>query len=150
IKSGMSEQQTLKTIYHELAHADLHSSKTMDKELKYSHAELQAESVAYIVSNHYGLDTSSYTFGYLASWTEDKVALTDLEAQLEIVQKEAQHLINSLDSELAKQMEQAQEQSVEKVESVEKLSFEERLARAEVQSRFLVEQQMKEEDQSKK
>ncbi|HEM5552824.1 DUF3991 domain-containing protein [Streptococcus suis] len=150
IKSGMSEQQTLKTIYHELAHADLHSSKTTDKELKYSHAELQAESVAYIVSNHYGLDTGSYTFGYLASWTEDKVALTDLEAQLEIVQKEAQHLINSLDSELAKQMEQAQELSVEKVESVEKLSFEERLARAEVQSRSLVEQQMKEEDQSKK
>ncbi|WP_024411985.1 PBECR4 domain-containing protein [Streptococcus suis] len=150
IKSGMSEQQTLKTIYHELAHADLHSSKTTDKELKYSHAELQAESVAYIVSNHYGLDTGSYTFAYLASWAEDKAALTDLEAQLEIVQKEAQHLINSLDSELAKQMEQAQELSVEKVESVEKLSFEERLARAEVQSRSLVEQQMKEEDQSKK
>ncbi|HEM3180880.1 TPA: PcfD, partial [Streptococcus suis 92-4172] len=92
-----------------LAHADLHSSKTTDKELKYSHAELQAESVAYIVSNHYGLDTGSYTFGYLASWTEDKTALTDLEAQLEIVQKEAQQLIYSLDRELEKQLEQTKE-----------------------------------------
>ncbi|HEM3623352.1 TPA: hypothetical protein U1C34_002180, partial [Streptococcus suis] len=146
IKSGMSEQQTLKTIYHELAHADLHSSKTTDKELKYSHAELQAESVAYIVSNHYGLDTGSYTFGYLASWTEDKTALTDLEAQLEIVQKEAQQLIYSLDRELEKQLEQTKEV----VKPVEKLSFEERLARAEKQSHALVEQQRKEEEQSKK
>ncbi|HHT7814733.1 TPA: PBECR4 domain-containing protein [Streptococcus suis] len=146
IKSGMSEQQTLKTIYHELAHADLHSSKTTDKELKYSHAELQAESVAYIVSNHYGLDTGSYTFGYLASWTEDKTALTDLEAQLEIVQKEAQQLIYSLDRELEKQLEQRKEV----VKPVEKLSFEERLARAEKQSHALVEQQRKEEEQSKK
>ncbi|MGT2712804.1 PBECR4 domain-containing protein [Streptococcus oriscaviae] len=146
IKSGMSEQQTLKTIYHELAHADLHSSKTTDKELKYSHAELQAESVAYIVSNHYGLDTGSYTFAYLASWTEDKAALTDLEAQLEIVQKEAQQLIYSLDRELEKQLEQTKEV----VKPIEKLSFEERLARAEKQSHALVEQQRKEEEQSKK
>ncbi|HEM3644996.1 TPA: toprim domain-containing protein [Streptococcus suis] len=150
IKAGMSEQQTLKTIYHELAHADLHSSQTVTKDLQYSDAELQAESVAYVVANHYGLDTSEYSFGYLATWARDKEALSDLEAQLEIVQKEAQHLINSLDRELEKQLEQAQVQTVEKVEPVEKLSFEERLARAEQESKLLAEEQGKEEEQAKK
>ncbi|HEM3615067.1 TPA: toprim domain-containing protein [Streptococcus suis] len=150
IKAGMSEQQTLKTIYHELAHADLHSSQTVTKDLQYSDAELQAESVAYVVANHYGLDTSEYSFGYLATWVRDKEALSDLEAQLEIVQKEAQHLINSLDKELEKQLEQAQVQTVEKVEPVEKLSFEERLARAEQESKLLAEEQGKEEEQAKK
>ncbi|WNO83047.1 PBECR4 domain-containing protein [Streptococcus suis] len=150
IKAGMSEQQTLKTIYHELAHADLHSSQTVAKDLQYSDAELQAESVAYVVANHYGLDTSEYSFGYLATWVRDKEALSDLEAQLEIVQKEAQHLINSLDRELEKQLEQAQVQTVEKVEPVEKLSFEERLARAEQESKLLAEEQGKEEEQAKK
>ncbi|WP_105140776.1 PBECR4 domain-containing protein [Streptococcus suis] len=150
IKAGMSEQQTLKTIYHELAHADLHSSHTVTKDLQYSDAELQAESVAYVVANHYGLDTSEYSFGYLATWVRDKEALSDLEAQLEIVQKEAQHLINSLDRELEKQLEQAQVQTVEKVEPVEKLSFEERLARAEQESKLLAEEQGKEEEQAKK
>lgn len=150
IKAGMSEQQTLKTIYHELAHADLHSSQTVTKDLQYSDEELQAESVAYVVANHYGLDTSEYSFGYLATWVKDKEALSDLEAQLEIVQKEAQHLINSLDRELEKQLEQAQAQTVEKVEPVEKLSFEERLARAEQESKLLAEEQGKEEEQTKK
>ncbi|HEM3636110.1 TPA: toprim domain-containing protein [Streptococcus suis] len=150
IKAGMSEQQTLKTIYHELAHADLHSSQTVTKDLQYSDAELQAESVAYVVANHYGLDTSEYSFGYLATWVRDKEALSDLESQLEIVQKEAQHLINSLDRELEKQLEQAQVQTVEKVEPVEKLSFEERLARAEQESKLLAEEQGKEEEQAKK
>ncbi|WP_449455217.1 PBECR4 domain-containing protein [Streptococcus suis] len=150
IKAGMSEQQTLKTIYHELAHADLHSSQTVTKDLQYSDAELQAESVAYVVANHYGLDTSEYSFGYLATWVRDKEALSDLEAQLEIVQKEAQHLINSLDRELEKQLEQTQVQTVEKVEPVEKLSFEERLARAEQESKLLAEEQGKEEEQAKK
>ncbi|WP_449457670.1 PBECR4 domain-containing protein [Streptococcus suis] len=150
IKAGMSEQQTLKTIYHELAHADLHSSQAVTKDLQYSDAELQAESVAYVVANHYGLDTSEYSFGYLATWVRDKEALSDLEAQLEIVQKEAQHLINSLDRELEKQLEQAQVQTVEKVEPVEKLSFEERLARAEQESKLLAEEQGKEEEQAKK
>ena len=150
IKAGMSEQQTLKTIYHELAHADLHSSQTVTKDLQYSDAELQAESVAYVVANHYGLDTSEYSFGYLATWVRDKEALSDLEAQLEIVQKEAQHLINSLDRELEKQLEQAQVQTVEKVEPVEKLSFEERLARAEQESKLLAEEQGKEEEHAKK
>lgn len=104
LKGGMSEQQTLKTFFHELAHSDLHASKGQTANLKYSHAELQAESVAYVVANHYGFDTKGYTFGYLASWVDDKQALSDLEAQLDIVQKEAKALITSMDSFLEVQL----------------------------------------------
>lgn len=104
LKGGMSEQQTLKTFFHELAHSDLHASKEQTANLKYSDAELQAESVAYVVANHYGFDTKGYTFGYLASWVDDKQALSDLEAQLDIVQKEAKALITSMDSFLEAQL----------------------------------------------
>ncbi|MDG3142433.1 PBECR4 domain-containing protein [Streptococcus suis] len=104
LKGGMSEQQTLKTFFHELAHSDLHASKEQTANLKYSHAELQAESVAYVVANHYGFDTSDYSFGYLASWVDDKQALSDLEAQLDIVQREAKALITSMDSFLEAQL----------------------------------------------
>lgn len=52
--------------------------------------ELQAESVAYVVASYYGIDTSDYSFAYLASWSDDKDTLTDLEAQLDIVQQEYQ------------------------------------------------------------
>lgn len=104
LKGGMSEQQTLKTFFHELAHSDLHASKEQTANLKYSHAELQAESVAYVVANHYGFDTKGYSFGYLASWVDDKQALSDLESQLDIVQKEAKALITSMDSFLEAQL----------------------------------------------
>lgn len=104
LKGGMSEQQTLKTFFHELAHSDLHASKDQTADLKYSHAELQAESVAYVVANHYGFDTKDYSFGYLASWVDDKQALSDLETQLDIVQKEAKALITSMDTFLEAQL----------------------------------------------
>lgn len=103
IRGGMSEQQTLKTIFHEMAHSDLHTQEKLSKKsLKYSTMELQAESVAYVVANHYGLDTSEYSFGYLANWSEDKETLKDLEAQLSIVQKEANSLIMRIDASLEK------------------------------------------------
>ena len=88
IKQGMSEQQTLKTIFHEMAHSDLHNmEKLQETPLKRSTAELQAESVAFVVASHYGLDTSEYSFGYLATWTDDPNGLSDLEGQIKIVQK---------------------------------------------------------------
>lgn len=103
IKKGLSEQQTLKTIFHEMAHADLHNSDNIQgMQLTKSTAELQAESVAFVVSSHYGIDTSEYNFGYLASWTQDPVGLSDLENQLKIVQKEASNLINRIDGTLEK------------------------------------------------
>ncbi|MCP9017091.1 PBECR4 domain-containing protein [Streptococcus sp. CF8-6] len=103
IQTGMSEKQTLKTIIHEMAHSELHSiEKILDNPLSRSERELQAESVAFVVSNHYGIDTSEYTFGYLASWTEDKEGLKDLEEQINIVQKEANILITKIDTVLEK------------------------------------------------
>lgn len=103
IKQGMSEQQTLKTIFHEMAHSDLHNlEKLQEAPLKRSTAELQAESVAFVVASHYGLDTSEYSFGYLATWSQDPEGLSDLEAQIKIVQKEADSLISRIDKSLEK------------------------------------------------
>ena len=103
IKQGMSEQQTLKTIFHEMAHSDLHNmEKLQETPLKRSTAELQAESVAFVVASHYGLDTSEYSFGYLATWTDDPNGLSDLEGQIKIVQKEADSLISRIDKTLEK------------------------------------------------
>ena len=103
IKQGMSEQQTLKTIFHEMAHSDLHNmEKLQETPLKRSTAELQAESVAFVVASHYGLDTSEYSFGYLATWTDDPKGLSDLEGQIKIVQKEADSLISRIDKTLEK------------------------------------------------
>ncbi len=103
IKKGLSEQHTLKTIFHEMAHSDLHNmEKIQENPLKRSTAELQAESVAFVVASHYGLDTSDYSFGYLANWTDDSQGLTDLEGQIKIVQKEANSLISRIDKALEK------------------------------------------------
>ena len=99
IRAGMSERETLSTIFHEMAHADLHNPKALEgQKLTRKNKELQAESVAYVVANHYGLDTSSYSFGYLANWSNEPDNLADLEAQLSIVQKEAADLIKRLDT----------------------------------------------------
>ena len=105
IHRGMSKSQTLKTIIHEIAHSELHNKEALKQRetpLLKSTAELQAESVAFVVSSHYGLDTSEYSFGYLASWSKDKTGLSDLEGQLAIVQKEASSLIKRIDSKLEK------------------------------------------------
>ena len=105
IKRGMTKAQTIKTIIHEMAHSELHNNKIVaeaGEKLTRSTKELQAESVAFVVSNHYGIDTSEYSFAYLANWAKDKESLTDLEAQLSIVQKEASQLIKKVDLKLEK------------------------------------------------
>ncbi|MFM0818502.1 PBECR4 domain-containing protein [Streptococcus suis] len=97
-KVGMNKSQLIKTFLHETAHSELHHKDHPQKEqLTRSTAELQAESVAYVVASYYGLDTSNYSFGYLASWSQDKDTLRDLEAQLDIVQQEAKSLIERMD-----------------------------------------------------
>lgn len=103
IKKGMSEQHTLKTVFHELAHADLHKIEEIkDGTISRSTAELQAESVAFVVANHYGIDTSEYSFGYLAAWSKDKNGLEDLQEQIKVVQEEAHSLITRLDKSFEK------------------------------------------------
>lgn len=103
IHKDMGKAQIIKTFLHETAHSELHHSHHPQKEnLTYSNAELQAESVAYVVASYYGMDTAEHSFGYLAKWTDDKKALSDLEAQLDIVQQEAKSLIQRMDKELKK------------------------------------------------
>lgn len=75
IDSSLSEIQTVKTLIHEIAHSRLHSSKNTGKEDKKKtrdQRELEAESVAFIVCSHFGLDTSDYSFPYILSWSSER------------------------------------------------------------------------------
>ena len=113
IDEGMSELQTLKTSIHEIAHAKLHA---IDKDAPATEQadrpdrrtrEVQAESVAYAVCQHYGLDTSDYSFGYVAGWSSGR-ELSELKASLETIRKEANELITDIDGHLA-QLQQGRE-----------------------------------------
>lgn len=99
-QDNMTKDQIVKTFLHELAHAELHQTG-QQAELADNLKELQAESTAFVVASYYGLDTENYTFSYLASWTDDKKTLADLEAQLDVVHQEAQSLIKRMDTTLA-------------------------------------------------
>ena len=100
-KELKGQEQILKTIFHEMAHADLHrGSNAQYGDDQYRKQELQAESVAYVVANHFGFDTSSYSFGYLAIWAKDKNGFEDMVEQLQVVQKEAKSLIDRMDAKL--------------------------------------------------
>ena len=102
ISKGLKgQEQILKTIFHEMAHADLHrGSNAQYGDDQYRKQELQAESVAYVVANHFGFDTSSYSFGYLVIWAKDKNGFEDMVEQLQVVQKEAKSLIDRMDAKL--------------------------------------------------
>ena len=115
IQENMSELQTLKTAIHEIAHAKLHS---IDPEAPAAEQqnrpdsrtrEVQAESVAYTVCQHYGLDTSDYSFGYVAGWSSGK-DLKELKASLETIRATAHELITTIDSHLAELQQQRQSQ----------------------------------------
>ena len=103
INEGMSDFQTLKTAFHETAHRLLHDpdSELDTKELGKNEREVQAESVAYIVASRYGIDTSEYTFPYVASWSADK-ELKELKNHLTEIQKTAKKICDSIDNELLK------------------------------------------------
>ena len=86
-----------------MAHSRLHKDGSFDKLSEaYKLQELQAESIAYVVSNHFGIDTGAYSFGYLASWSDDKKGLSDFESQLSIIQSEAKKIIDTVDAKLEK------------------------------------------------
>lgn len=147
ISKGLKgQEQILKTIFHEMAHAELHHADNPQKEnLTRSTAELQAESVAYVVSSYYGIDTSEYSFNYLSRWSADKETLADLEAQLDIVQQEAKSLMVRMD--------QALEQLRLSQEKQTKRSFEQKLEKFKDQSKQAAEdhkQELKADAQSKK
>ncbi|MFR6280368.1 MAG: ArdC-like ssDNA-binding domain-containing protein [Lacrimispora saccharolytica] len=94
IKSGMSERQTVKTAIHETAHSILHTDKEHLKDS--ATMEVEAESVAFVVCQHFGLDTSDYSFGYLAGWSSGK-ELPELKASLQTIQKTSDGLIGKLE-----------------------------------------------------
>ena len=137
----MNKAQIIKTFLHEMAHADNPQKENLTR----STAELQAESVAYVVSSYYGIDTSEYSFNYLSGWSADKETLADLEAQLDIVQQEAKSLMVRMD--------QALEQLRLSQEKQTKRSFEQKLEKFKDQSKQAVEdhkQELKADAQSKK
>ena len=97
IKSGLPEAQTIKTIIHEIAHAWLHGKDGEAKDADRRTREVQAESIAYVVSSYLGIDTSDYSFGYVAGWSSDK-KLPELKASLELIRSTADAMIVQLDN----------------------------------------------------
>ena len=102
VRENMSESQTIKTLIHEIAHAKLHNKDGLkNRNNKFTNFfEVEAESVAFIVSNHLGIDTSEYSFGYIAGWSESK-ELKELMASLELIQGTSSELIKMIDEKLS-------------------------------------------------
>ena len=106
IREGMSEVQTVKTAIHELAHSRLHdfdrtkppaeAEKRKDRNTR----EVEAESVAYVVCQHFGIDTSDYSFGYVATWSANR-ELPELKASLQTIRDAASSLIDEIQENLA-------------------------------------------------
>ena len=127
IDEGMSELQTIKTAIHEITHAKLHDiDPNAPKEERAGRPdrrtrEVQAESVAYAVCQHYGLDTSDYSFGYVAGWSSGR-ELDELKSSLETIRSTAAEIINSIDEhlqEIQKERDKEQAQKGTTIEAVE-------------------------------
>lgn len=116
VRNNLSEQQTLKTLIHEISHAKLHDfdlSKPKDEISKTDRQtmECQAESVAFTVCHHFGLDTSGYSFGYIAGWSSGR-ELKELRSSLEIIRDTAAEIIDGVESQL-QELRQNREQEEE-------------------------------------
>ena len=115
VDEGLTPTHALKTLIHENVHSNLHSIGKNEVEDKDKNTiETEAEAVAYTVCNHYGVDTSNYSFAYLASWSSGK-ELKELNQSLETIKKEATSMIEQIDNELKnmkdKSIEEIQEES---------------------------------------
>ncbi len=120
IKEGMSEAQTAKTGVHEVAHAKLHAREAeqdtekavyKDRETK----EVEAESIAYTVCQHFGIDTSDYSFGYIAGWSSGK-EMPELKSSLDTIRRTSSELIKGIEAQLLEiEKERAAEQSQENI-----------------------------------
>ena len=120
VQEGMSESQTLKTMVHETAHSMLHN-KEVNKEDILAPAkdrntkEVEAESIAYTVCQHFGIDTSEYSFGYIAGWSSGK-DMKELKSSLDTIRRTASELITGIEEqlkELQRDREMMQEQEKE-------------------------------------
>ena len=121
VQENMSESQTLKTMVHEVAHSMLHNKEINRDDLVEAPAkdrntkEVEAESVAYTVCQHFGIDTSDYSFGYIAGWSSGK-DMKELKSSLDIIRKTSSELITGIEGvlrELQLNREMEQEQSKE-------------------------------------
>lgn len=117
ILTGMSEMQTIKTMIHEIAHQKMHSSgtRTLDMPIDRHTKEVEAESVAYTVCQRYGLDTSDYSFGYIAGWSSGK-DMAELKSSLERIRSAADELITGIDA----QLESFRKRDLERTKGVER------------------------------
>ena len=96
VRSGMSQVQTIKTLIHETAHAKLHPPDFLSENPKpRQEKEVEAESVAYVVCQHFGIDTSDYSLGYVAGWSRGK-ELAELKASLNVIHATAGEIINAI------------------------------------------------------
>ncbi|MFK4782218.1 ArdC-like ssDNA-binding domain-containing protein [Lactococcus petauri] len=103
IQRNQGEEMTIRTLIHEITHAYLHTnSGARFGDEVYSRQELEAESVAYIVSSHLGIDASSYSFGYLSSWTDKGNKLEDFQESLQTLAKQSELLITKIEETLNK------------------------------------------------
>ena len=124
IDKGMSELQTIKTAIHEIAHAKLHDiDPNAPKEEQADRPdrrtrEVQAESVAYAVCQHYGLDTSDYSFGYVAGWSSGR-ELDELKSSLETIRSTAAEIINSIDEHLQEIQKERDKEQAQKGTTIE-------------------------------
>lgn len=102
VKEGMSQAQNIKTLIHEITHAHLHMGpknpilEPRDRQTE----EVQAEATAFVVCDHFGIDTSQYSFAYLASWSSNK-NLNELKNSLTLIQKQASELITNVEKRFA-------------------------------------------------
>ena len=102
IKKGLSESQTLKTAIHETAHAKLHDREIMESlglEKDRLTKEVEAESVAYCVCSSFGLDTSDYSFPYIAGWSSSR-EMKEMKTSMDVIRKTAGEMIDQLTEEL--------------------------------------------------
>ena len=102
VQEGMSEAQTVKTLVHEASHQALHSKEAREasgETKSKNQQETEAESIAYVVCQHYGIDTSEYSFPYVATWSADK-EVPELKASLETIRSTASWMITKIDEKM--------------------------------------------------
>lgn len=106
IKNGLAQQQEIKTMIHEIAHSLLHNSEKMkDKKISRNDMEVQAESVAYTVCSALGIDTSEYSFGYIAGWSQGK-DIKELKSALDLICDTASTMIFHVENRLTEKYEE--------------------------------------------
>ena len=98
LRPGMSQIQTVKTLVHEIAHAKLHNAKSIPpgEHKQRREKEVEAESIAYVVCQHFGIDTAEYSFGYVAGWSRGK-EMDELKSSLDKIHSTAGEIIAALD-----------------------------------------------------